>query len=108
MLKVINTIIGKLMTLANAFKAFTELISGKKSSGGGVSAAAAGMEAVAAASDKAGSAASGAGTAAKKAAKDMKGMSTGIDELNIINPSDSSRSGNSGGGADGDYGAEDI
>ena len=85
-LKVINTIIGKLMTLANAFKAFTELISGKKSSGGGVSAAAAGMEAVAAASDKAGSAASGAGTAAKKAAKDMKGMSTGIDELNIINP----------------------
>ena len=67
-LKVINTIIGKLMTLANAFKAFTELISGKKSSGGGVSAAAAGMEAVAAASDKAGSAASGAGTAAKKAA----------------------------------------
>ena len=107
-LKVINTIIGKLMTLANAFKAFTELISGKKSSGGGVSAAAAGMEAVAAASDKAGSAASGAGTAAKKAAKDMKGMSTGIDELNIINPSDSSGSGNSGGGAGGDYGAEDI
>lgn len=107
-LKVVNTIIGKLMTLANAFKAFTELISGKKSSGGGVSAAAAGMEAVAAASDKAGSAASGAGTAAKKAAKDMKGMSTGIDELNIINPSDSSGSGNSGGGAGGDYGAEDI
>lgn len=107
-LKVINTIIGKLMTLANAFKAFTELISGKKSSGGGVSAAAAGMEAVAAASDKAGSAASGAGTAAKKAAKDMKGMSTGIDELNIINSSDSSGSGNSGGGAGGDYGAEDI
>lgn len=107
-LKVINTIIGKLMTLANAFKAFTELISGKKSSGGGASAAAAGMEAVAVASDKAGSAASGAGSAAKKAAKDMKGMSTGIDELNIINPPDSSESGSSGGGAGGDYDAEDI
>ena len=32
-LKVINTIIGKLAILANAFKSFTELITGKKSSG---------------------------------------------------------------------------
>ncbi|MEI3167485.1 MAG: hypothetical protein V8S58_05715 [Lachnospiraceae bacterium] len=83
---VINTIIGKLMSLANAFRAFTELITGRKGDGGGASAAAAGMEAVAKAADKAGSAASGAGGAAKKAAKDMKGVSTGIDELNIINP----------------------
>ncbi len=32
-LKVINTLLGKLATLANAFKSFTELITGKKSSG---------------------------------------------------------------------------
>lgn len=98
---VINTIIGKLMSLANAFRAFTELITGKKGDGGGASAAAAGMEAVAKAADKAGSAASGAGGAAKKAVKDMKGVSTGIDELNIINPADSSGSSGSGGGASG-------
>lgn len=89
----INALIGKLMSLANAFRAFTELVMGKRS-GDGASAAAAGMEAVAKAADKAGTAAGGAGSAAKKAAKDMKGVSTGIDELNIINPSDSA--GNSG------------
>lgn len=32
-LKVINTLLGKLATLANAFKSFTELVTGKKSSG---------------------------------------------------------------------------
>ena len=32
-LKVINVLLGKLVTLANAFKSFTELITGKKSSG---------------------------------------------------------------------------
>lgn len=104
--KVINTIIGKLMSLANAFKAFTELITGKKS-GGGASAAAAGMEALAASADKAGASASGAGSAAKKAAKDMKGMSTGIDELNIIQKPEDSSSG-SGGASAGGYEVDDF
>lgn len=98
-IKVINTIIGKLMTLANAFKSFTELITGKKSSGGGVSAAASGMDAVAAAADKAGDATSGVGSAAKKAAKDLKGITTGIDELNIIDQSTDSSSGSDSGSA---------
>lgn len=104
---VVNTLIGKLMSLVNAFHAFTELVIGKRS-GGGASAAAAGMEAVAKAADKAGSAASGAGSAAKKAAKDMKGMSTGIDELNIINPSDSSGSSGSGSGGNTGYDMDDF
>lgn len=104
-IKVINTIIGKLMSLANAFKAFTELITGKKGSGGGASAAAAGMEAVADSADKAASAAGGAGSAAKKAAKDMKTATTGIDELNIINLDSGAGSG-SGGGAAGGYNAD--
>ena len=55
-IKVINTIIGKLMSLANAFKAFTEFITGNKGSGGGASTVAADMGAVA---DSAGDAASG-------------------------------------------------
>ena len=89
-IKVINTIIGKLMSLANAFKSFTDLITGKSSTGGGVTASAAGMGAVAAAADNANAAVSGAGSAAKKAAKDMKGITTGIDELNIIQQPDES------------------
>lgn len=104
-IQVINTIIGKLMSLANAFKAFTDMVTGKKS-GGGASAAAAGMEAVADSADQAGDAMGGAGGAAKKAAKDMKGVTTGIDELNII--SQGSGSGGSGGGAGGGYAADEF
>lgn len=99
-IKVINTIIGKLMSLANAFKSFTELITGKKGSGG-TSAAATGMEAVAGSAADAGAAVSGAGSAAKQAAKDLKTVTTGIDELNIIDPDvDTGSSGDGGYGAD--------
>ena len=104
---VVNTLIGKLMSLANAFRAFTELVMGKRS-GGGASAAAAGMEAVAKAADKAGTAAGGVGSAAKKAAKDMKGISTGIDELNIINPSDNAGSSGSDSAGSGGYDVDDF
>lgn len=106
-IQVINRIISKLMSLANAFKAFTEMVTGKKG-GGGASAATAGMEAMAQSADKAGAAAGGAGSAAKKAAKDMKSATTGIDELNIINPETDSGSGGSGGGADGGYSADEF
>lgn len=105
-IKVINTIIGKLMSLANAFKSFTDLITGKSSTGGGVTASAAGMGAVAAAADNANAAVSGAGSAAKKAAKDMKGITTGIDELNIIQQPDESDSGS--GGSGGGYAADEF
>ncbi len=108
-IQVINTIIGKLMSLANAFKAFTEMVSGKKGSGGGVaSAAATGMDADTNAADNASGAISGTGGAAKKAAKDMKGMSTGIDELNIINPSTGSGGGSGGDGGAGGYNADEF
>lgn len=107
-IKVINTIIGKLMSLANAFKSFTELITGKKG-GGGTSAATAGLDAVTGAADQAGKSASGAGSAAKKAAKDMKGITTGIDELNIIQPPDEEGSGGGGtGGASGGYEVDEF
>ena len=105
-IKVINLIISKLMSLANAFKAFTEMITGKKS-GGGAAAATAGMEAMADSADQAGAAATGAGGAAKKAAKDMKGASTGIDELNILQAPDSSGSGGDA-GSGGGYSADEF
>ena len=106
-IQVINRIISKLMSLANAFKVFTEMVTGKKG-GGGASAATAGMDAMAQSADKAGAAAGGAGGAAKKAAKDMKSVSTGIDELNIINPDTDSGGGGSGGGTDGGYSADEF
>lgn len=98
-IQVINAVIGKILSLANAFKAFFAMMSGGKDSG--ASATAAGMEAVAAAANKAGTAASGAGNAAKKAAKDIKTATTGIDELNILNPDSGSDSGSGSGGAGG-------
>ena len=108
-IKVINLIINKLMSLANAFKAFTNLISGKKGSGGGASAVAAeGMDAVAKSADNAGAAMGGAGGAAKKAAKDIKGVTTGIDELNIIQPPDAGSGGGGGGAGGGGYAGDEF
>lgn len=109
-IQVINTIIGKLMSLANAFVAFTNLLTGKKGGGGAtVASAAAEMDALAQSAINAGKAAGGAGSAAKKAAKDMKGVSTGIDELNIIQaPDDSGSGGGSGSGGAGGYDVDDF
>lgn len=106
-IKVINIIIGKLMSLANAFKALTAMFSGGKGSGGGASVAAAGMENVAESADKAGAAMGGAGGAAKKAAKDIKTSTSGIDELNIISPDTNSGSGG-GGGTGGGYAVDEF
>ena len=100
-IQIINTTIGKLMSLANAFKSFTELVMGKKSD------AAASVEAVADAAENASGAVSGTGTAAKKAAKDIKGMSSGIDELNIISP-DAGSNGSGGAGGTGGYASDEF
>ena len=98
-IKVINTIIGKLMSLANAFKAFTEFITGNKGSGGGASTVAADMGAVA---DSAGDAASGMNKAAgaAKKAKQAFGLAK-FDELNVISSNDSSGGGSGSGGSGG-------
>ena len=42
-IKVINILLGKLATVANAFKSFTELVTGKKASAGSGGAAGAGI-----------------------------------------------------------------
>ena len=108
-IKVVNTVIGKLITLANAFKAFTELITGKKSSGASTAAPVADLGAVAdttasglsGASDAASglsNATKGVGSAAKKAAKEMRAL-MGFDKVNKLNePVSESDSGSSGGG----------
>lgn len=109
-IKVVNILIGKLATLANAFKAFTELITGNKSSGGNIGNTAAeagaaqeGLNGAAGAADGLAAATKGAGNAAKKAAKEMRQLS-GIDKLNNMTSSDPS-SGSGGGGGGGAAGS---
>ena len=101
-IRVINSVIGRLLTLANAIKAVFSMFGGGGTQTDGAKAQAAGMDEMAASADKAKDAVSGAGGATKKAAKDMKSAATSIDELNIINP-DTDSSGGGAGDAGGGY-----
>lgn len=102
-LKVINILLGKLATLANAFKSFTELITGKKSSGqtsgsgAGITGDASGVQDTA---DAYGQAADNAGKladstedvadATKDAAKAAKGYLSPLYEINRYSTQDAS------------------
>lgn len=129
-LKVINILLGKLATLANAFKSFTELITGKKSSGqtSGSGAGLTGTDAIADTADQYGRAADNAekladankdnATATKKAQKEAKNYLSTLDEISkvsatsdesVYTPSTSGGSGTgsalSGAAANVDYGS---
>lgn len=95
-IKLINTVIGRIATLANAFRAFTELLTGNKSSPGQ------GIEETTEAAEGLETAAGGVGKAAEKAAKKLKGL-MGFDKLNNIQ-SDDSGSGGAAGGSSVDFG----
>ena len=105
-LKVINSLLGKLATLASAFKSFTELITGNKSSSGSgvgnvaadAAVASAGLGEAADSANNLADNTTGVGKAAKKAAKDMKAL-MGFDAVNKIDkPDEEEDSGSSGGG----------
>ena len=116
-LKVINILLGKLATLANAFKSFTELITGKKSSGqtSGSGVGLTGTDAIADTADQYGQAADNAekladankdnATATKKANKETKNYLSILDEISKVsatsdgNASTPSTSGGSGTGS---------
>nr|DAR19157.1 MAG TPA: minor tail protein [Caudoviricetes sp.] len=95
-IKVINALLGKLATLANAFKSFTELITGKKSSGstGASGAGLTGTDVVADTADAYGDAADNAqkladankdnATATKKAEKETKNYLSTLDEISKV------------------------
>lgn len=114
-LKVINILLGKLATLANAFKSFTELITGKKSSGqtSGSGAGLAGTDAIADTADQYGQAADNAeqlasatndnAKATKKANKETKSYLSSLDEVHKATStgSDSSSTPSSSGGSGG-------
>ena len=114
-LKVINILLGKLATLANAFKSFTELITGKKSSGqtNGSGAGLAGTDTVADTADQYGQAADNAeklanatndnAKATKKANKETKNYLSSLDEVHKATStgSNSSSTPSSSGGSGG-------
>lgn len=85
-LKMINIVLGKLQTLADAFKRFTELITGKKAQSTST-----GVGSVATDADAATTGLNGVTDAAKKAAKATNSLS--IDELNVATPDDASGTG---------------
>ena len=114
-LKVINLVIGKLGTLANAFKSFTELITGKKSTASAISDTSQAVDEVKDGLDNASSSAgnltdkvNSTGNAADKAAKKMRQL-LGFDAINkLSDTSSSSSSGNNGSGGSGNGGSSGI
>lgn len=93
-IRVVNTLIGRLMVLASAFKSFTEMVSGKKSSG-----VVSDLNATADAAGNAASAVDGIGDAAASSAKKIKGALAGFDELQTLDSTDSGGSVGSGTGS---------
>ena len=83
-LRVINILLGKLATLANAFKSFTELITGKKSSGqtGAIADTADQYGNAADNAEKLADATNDTADATKKATKAAKGYLSPLDEIN--------------------------
>ncbi|WP_368366697.1 hypothetical protein [Ruminococcus sp. J1101004sp1_RTP21198st1_B9_RTP21198_201120] len=122
-IRVINTVIGKLITLANAFKSFTELIIGQKSSnsasgqisaiGSAAAGASTGMDNAASSADNLSKSNKGVASSAKKAAEKMRAL-MGFDQINKLDsntsrdsstPSSGSSMGTSGiGGTGVDFG----
>lgn len=109
-IKVINTVMGKLVQLANIFSTFMKRLFGVKSDkNSGIGAVASDVSGATTGMDNLGASTAGVGTAAKKTAKELKGL-MGIDEINTIGSSGSdSGSGGSSGGASGigDIGMDD-
>lgn len=98
--RMLNILIGRILTAMNALKSFFSMLGGTAKLAINPKGVTAGTDAVAKSADKASGALGGAGGAAKKAAKDIKSATTGIDELNIL-PNQSDSSGGGGGGEGG-------
>ena len=107
-IQAVNTLLGKLVTLANAFKAFTELITGNKNSGSGgsgqiaaagvaASDASSGLQDATNAANDTTSAVKKTGNAAQKAAKQMRSL-MGFDKIQKLSDSSDTSSGDTGSG----------
>lgn len=115
-IKIVNTVLGKIATLANAFKSFTELITGKKSSGSSsvvapvselasaADTASSGLSDTSGAADSLADSTKDVGSAAKKAAKEMKAL-MGFDQIQKLDQTNAYDSGTPGGGVGSGAGA---
>ena len=103
--RMLNILIGRILTAISALKSFFSMLGGTAKLAINPKGVTAGTDAVAKSADKASGALGGAGGAAKKAAKDIKSATTGIDELNIL-PDQSDSSGGGSGGEGGGGGAD--
>ena len=110
-IKVINSVMGKLVQLANVFSAFMKRLFGVKSDkNSGIGAVTSDVSSATTAMDNLSNSTSGVGSAAKKAAKEIKGL-MGIDEINTISSTGSdsdSGSGSGGSSGIGDIGMGDL
>lgn len=110
-IKVINSVMGKLVKLANVFSAFMKRLFGVKSDkNSGIGAVTSDVSSATTAMDNLSNSTSGVGSAAKKAAKEIKGL-MGIDEINTISSTGSdsdSGSGSGGSSGIGDIGMGDL
>ena len=103
--RMLNILIGRILTAISAFRSFFSMLGGTAKLAINPKGVTAGTDAVAKSADKASGALGGAGGAAKKAAKDIKSATTGIDELNIL-PDQSDSSGGGSGGEGGGGGTD--
>ncbi len=99
-IKVINSLLGKLVTLANGFKSFTEMLTGNKSDSSAFAGIANDATGAMNATNGLANSTAGVGKEADKAKKALKGL-TGIDEINNLQETSSSSNASSGAGASG-------
>jgi len=105
----INWVIARLQVLADAFKTFTEFITGKKAdASGGIGSTAADIANVTNSAEEASSAVSGIGGSAKKAKKELQNLAN-FDNLNVLQKPDTYTGSGGGVGSSGleglDFGA---
>lgn len=97
----INFLMSKLVSLANTFKAFTELLTGKKSKGTSLIKNANAADKLASSADNAAGSVGGIGKSAEKAAKKLKRALFGFDQINKVDAQESTTGSSGSGGASG-------
>lgn len=101
-LKLLNQLLAKLMTVASAFKSFTEMLTGKKAEGGsGFKDTASDLSAAAGAADSLTDSTEGIGKAAEKASRSLMGF----DKINKLQDKNAGGTGGGAGAGSMDFGS---
>lgn len=104
-IKVMNLVISKLMTVANCFKAFTDLFGGSKNN---VSSGVSQVSDLSSGMSDLSDSTEGVGSSAKKAAKEIQKSVMGFDKLNQLSKPTTDSSGSSGSGGMSGASASDM